>query len=148
MSAYVYYQPNDKDKEDWYDDCVVRSLTKIFNATWLQIFDALVPIARRVQCPLNSVSCYSEFLKEHGFRYIELQSFLKEIRVKSPYKPITLREFVKKFPKGAYFVEMNNHCVAVKDGKYYDVWDSGSKQVYGYWKKSDDFILKYTKQKN
>ncbi len=145
MSAFVYYQPNDKDKEDWYDDCVVRALTKIFNATWLQIFDALVVIARRKQCPLNSMPCYNELLVEHGFRYVELQSYLKEERRQSLYKPITLREFVRKYPKGTFFVELNRHCVAVKDGKYYDVWDSGAKQVYGYWKQMDSFLLKYTK---
>ena len=58
MNNYQYYQPSSKDLKDKYGDCVMRALTKVLNRTWLEIFDAIVPISRELQCPYNSKTCY------------------------------------------------------------------------------------------
>lgn len=44
---YKYYQPNDKDLKDQYGDCVVRALTKVMSKTWMQVFDDLIPYAKK-----------------------------------------------------------------------------------------------------
>lgn len=66
---YKYYQPNEKDLKDNYGDCVIRALTKVMSKTWTQVFDDLIPYAKRLQCMPNGKQCYESYLKENGFTY-------------------------------------------------------------------------------
>ena len=127
MSDFVYYQPNEKDPDEVYNDCVVRALTKVLGLSWLSVFDILASIARDKQCPLNCAPCFETLLYRRGFKY----SDYKEAKT----KPLTVKDFAKTHKRGKYFLKLNNHCVAVVNGKYFDVWDSGMKRVYGVWYK-------------
>lgn len=125
---YKYYQPNDKDLKDKYGDCVMRALTKVLNKSWLEVFDAINPISREIQCPFNTKECYEEFLKRNGFVYHGISN-------KKGSKRPTVDRFAKDHTYGIYYLNVANHCVAVVDGIYYDTWDSGYKSLYGYWEK-------------
>lgn len=128
MNNYQYYQPNSKDLKDKYGDCVMRALTKVLNRTWLEIFDAIVPISRELQCPYNSKTCYETFLKINGFEYTGISN-------KKGSKRPTVKEFALKHRTGTYYLNLANHCVAVVNGIYYDTWDCGSSCLYGFWTK-------------
>ena len=128
MERFKYYQPNDKDLKDRTGDCVIRALTKVMNKTWVEIYDELVPIGRRVQAFGNDQITYTTYLKENGFEY-------QGISNKKGSKRPTIKEFANKNREGTYFCKAANHVVAVVDGIYYDTWDSGRKPMYGYWKK-------------
>ena len=127
---YKYYQPNKKDLKDDYGDCVVRALTKLLNMEWLEVFNELIPIASDLQCMPNSKPCYERYLKSKGFEYHGISN-------KKGTKRPTVDRFAKDHKEGAYFVRVANHVVAVVDGVYYDIWDSGECKMYGYWVKID-----------
>lgn len=127
---YIYYQPNAKDLKDNYGDCVIRALTKAENKSWIDVFDELVPIAREMQCMPNCKPCYSEYLKRKGYEYHGISNALG---TKRP----TVSSFALSHKHGTYIARVAHHIVAVKDGQFFDTWDSGRKSLYGYWQKTE-----------
>ena len=115
--SFKFYQPNDKQEIAY--DCVIRALSKVFNKSWLEVFDELVRIARNLQVIPNEDKCFNEYLKAYP---------LKKIKKSKP----TIKEFAK-VHKGTYIVRAPNHLVAVDDGDYFDCWDCGDLKVYKYW---------------
>ena len=131
MKRFVYYQPNDKDLRDNYGDCTVRALSKALECTWLEAFDAMLPICRREQTPnIFNVPANkrADLLKELGFTY-------HGVSTKPGTKRPTVRSFACTHPAGTYIANVANHVVAVVNGQYFDTWDCGAKCLYGYYEK-------------
>lgn len=124
--TYAYYQPNDLDLKDNHSDCVVRAITKLFDITWLQAFDELVPYARKLQSMPNGKMAYEKYLLDHGYTYHGISN-------KKGSKRPTVESFSLSHKTGRYFLNLANHVVAVVDGKYYDTWDCGECCLYGYY---------------
>lgn len=95
---YKYYQPNEKDLKDNYGDCVIRALTKVMSKTWTQVFDDLIPYAKRLQCMPNGKQCYESYLKENGFTYHGISN-------KKGSKRPTVDRFAKEHKSGTFFSE-------------------------------------------
>mgnify|MGYP007038282472 FL=1 len=49
----------------------------------------------------------------------------------------TVREFCKDHPMGTYVLGTGSHVVAVRDGNYFDTWNSGDEVPIIYWRKRD-----------
>lgn len=124
-NLYVKFQPN----KHIDGDCAVRSMVKALDLTWLEAFDALVDIARKQQRVPTSKEVFTELLESNGFVYVSTSKNLKG------KKRPTVESFTKQHPEGTYVVRAAHHIVTVKDGKYYDAFDSGSSCLYGYWEK-------------
>ena len=128
---YVYYQPNDLDlKDEFYDD-PIRALTKLLDMSWVEVFDELVPIARKMQCSPLEKCCYERYLYESGFVY-------KGISNKNGSTRPSVESFARNNRHGKYLLNLANHCVAVVDGKHYNIWDAGQKSLYGVWASKED----------
>ena len=115
--SFKFYQPNNKQEIAY--DCVIRALSKVFNKSWLEIFDELVKIARTLQVVPNEDKCFNEYLKAYP---------LKKIKKQKP----TIKEFSRTH-KGTYIVKSSGHLVAIENGDYFDCWDSGNLKIYKYW---------------
>lgn len=135
MKRFIYYQPNKKDKEDYYGDCVMRALCKATKRSWLKVFDELVTYARELQCMPHCQDVYEKYLIKRGFKWVEIK------KVKNIKRP-TVKTFYKIIPKGTCILTVRNHLVTVVDGYYYDTWDSGDKSVFGYYIKGADYLDK------
>lgn len=125
---WVYYQPNEKDLKDKYGDCTIRALTKALGITWLEAFDMMIPICREEQITnifSGTVAVKKRAMAKLGFEYVGVSN---QRGTKRP----TVDSFAKDHPKGTYICNVANHEVTVKDGKYYDTWDSGECSLYGY----------------
>lgn len=128
-SNYVYYQPNELDKQDRYGDCTIRALSKAFDCSWKEAFEKQVPyclkyqVASAFDCPANQAKI---ILKELGFEY-------HPIKLSKGSKRPTVSSFAREHTTGRYILNVARHVVAVVDGKYYDTWDSGNKCLYGYY---------------
>lgn len=129
-TRFKYYQPNKKDIENEYGDCVIRALTKATGKDWLTVFEELIPYARECQAMLNSKVVYGKYLEDNGFKWVG-------IKVKKGYKKPTPQTFYRECPKGTYILRLSHHVVTVVDGYFYDTWDSGNKSVYGYWTREE-----------
>lgn len=124
---YKYYQPNNKDLKDNYGDCVIRALTKVMKKEWLEVFEELLPYARKLQCMPNGKPCYEAYLRDNDFEYYGISN-------KKGRKRPTVKQFAMEH-SGTYYLRVANHCVAVVDHNYFDTWDSGDCCLYGYWEK-------------
>jgi len=129
MKRYQYYQPNDKDLRDKVGDCQIRALSKALDLSWTETFDLISPLCREYQTlglfDLD-LGRTKEVMSKLGFEYHGISN------KKGSTRP-TVFEFAKNNQQGTYIVVVAHHVVAVKDGMYFDTWDSGFKSLYGYY---------------
>ena len=122
---FVYYQPNDHEC----GDCGIRAVSKATNHSWKESLALLYKTAMTLQEPPGSCDNITEALKEYGFRWVPY----KAVRgVKRP----TVAGFAEEHKDGTYILRVAHHLVCAKEGKYYDIWDSGNESLYGYWEKN------------
>ncbi len=50
----------------------------------------------------------------------------------------TVEDFCIEHPKGTYVLGTGTHAVCVKEGFYYDSWNSGNETVAYFWKRKED----------
>lgn len=128
VSYHRYKNPNPSKKE--VGDCVERALCIVTGKEWLDVYDELCAIGREIFCPPNWKDCYETYLKHNGYKYTGISN-------KKGTKRPTVASFTKEHQTGAYFLRVANHVVGIKDGYYYDIWDSGDCCLYGYWTKEE-----------
>lgn len=127
---YKYFQPNDKDLKDKYGDCAVRAVCVVENLSWLDAYDIMYKYSRKVQSPMNCKIGFEEIMQQLGYTYVGVSN-------KKGIKRPTVAQLSKILEKNQRAVAVvANHYVGLKEGNYYDVWDSGYKSLYGYWVKT------------
>lgn len=68
--------------------------------------------------------------------YLYLQGYDKHMIFNRRDHIMTVREFAEHHPKGTYLLATGSHVVTVKNGDYYDTWDSGDEIPIYYWERS------------
>ncbi len=127
---FKMYQPNKKDLKCKVGDCTVRALTVVTEKSWVEVFDILCKYARESQTMPNSPSNIQAYFKDRNIPYVKC--YRPKERVK-----LTVKEFTKSHRQGTFVIYckagFGTHLVAVKEGQYWDSWDSGNQIIYGYW---------------
>lgn len=121
---FEYYQPNDH----ICDDCGIRAVSKALDFTWDDTLTILYLSALQIKEAPDSCDNITECLKNYGFKWLP-------IKPKRGEKRDTVSSFTKSHDNGTYILRVSGHVVCSKNGKYYDIWDSGDKSLYGYWVK-------------
>ena len=121
---FEYYQPNDH----VCGDCSIRAVSKALNCTWKEALTKLYESALKLQDAPSSRECIGDVLTANGFVWISTNP-------KRGEKRPTVAKFSEQHPKGTYVFNVSSHVVCADKGKYYDIWDSGAKSLYGYWAK-------------
>ena len=128
---YKYFQPNEKDIDDKAGDCAVRAFCVVENISWLEAYDIMYKYSREVQSPMNCKRGFEAVMKQMGYTYVGISN-------KKGSKRPTVAKAAKMIGKDKKAIAVvSNHYVGLKDGNYYDVWDSGYKSLYGYWVKDN-----------
>ena len=106
-------------------DCTVRAVSCALDKGWAETYIDLaleglvlgdMPSANRV---------WGSLLERNGF---------KRRMVEAPCsKCYTVRDFCKDHPKGLYVLAISGHVVCIKDGDWWDSWDSGNEVPLYYW---------------
>lgn len=125
-SLNKYYNPNPLKKET--GDCVVRSICKATGYEWDDVYKGLFEIAFELKVMPNDDEAWKAYLIKEGFIY-------HPIKVTKGSKRPTVASFTKDNKAGTYVLRVANHMVTCQDGFYYDLWDSGTCSMYGYWEK-------------
>ena len=120
MVNYVFYNPNPSGQRT--QDCTVRAVCKAEDSDWYNVFSMFVNVCYEVCDIPGSLYVTNKVLRRLGYG-----------RMKS--KNVTVEEFSKTHPTGTYIIHTKGHVVTIKDGKYYDSWDSGKRIVLDYWVK-------------
>lgn len=114
------YQPN-PDKRN-VGDCSLRAYCAAFNMTWTDAFDEASRVARDNSYMMDTHKTCEIVMKNHG--YVLDQEFKKSKR-----KDLTVNEFAMTHPYGTFLLNTHGHLLCVKNGEYWDSWDSGDKKV-------------------
>lgn len=67
---------------------------------------------------------WGNVLSAHGFRRHPVET-----------DGVTVRDFCLDHPHGLYVLAISGHVVCVRDGDWYDSWDSGDEVPVYYWTK-------------
>ena len=109
------------------DDCVVRALALLLNQSWDKIYTDLTLVGYSMCLMPSNNAVHISYLKQHGYK----------MHIPSSDCPdcITVREFSERYPHGSYFLATGDHVVALIQGNYYDVFDSGDEVIVYYFSK-------------
>ena len=131
MLMYIFHNENPDKKRTI--DCVIRAVSFATDEDWDTTF-----IYIAVECLKNhdmpEVSyVWAGYLRRRGFK-----RFIVPDTCPNCY---TVKDFCRDHPLGTYILVIiaygveGGHVVAVRDGNYYDIWDSGNEIPSYYWEK-------------
>lgn len=127
MTKWVKYNPNPFGQR--VGDCTVRAISKALNQDWDKTYAGLTVYGFcRGDMP-NANHVWGAYLKSKGFKQYIIDDKEKQV--------YTVYDFCKDNPIGIYILAIDGHVVCVKDGKYYDSWDSGAEIPIYYWRKDN-----------
>lgn len=123
--SYKFHNPN-----PWRNqvgDCTVRAVSKALEQSWEETFVGLC-LQGFYMCDMPSANhVWGAYLKEHGFRRHIMPDTCPDF--------YTVMDFAHDHPGGTYILALPGHVVCVKNGDWYDTWDSGMEVPLYYWSK-------------
>ena len=125
MSKFVLYNAN-PEKIDVID-CTIRAISLLLNQTWEDTYIGIAAHGLLMHNMPSSNKVWGEYLKRNGYIRARLPNTCPDC--------YTVKDFCNDFPIGSYLLALDEHVVAVIDGKYYDTWDSGNEVPLYYWRK-------------
>lgn len=123
--AFIFANPNPQ--KNLVGDCVVRAIALVTNQSWDDTFLDLMVHSYMLKDMPSSNYVWSTFLHELGFERKVIPNTCPDC--------YTISDFSNDYPNGNFIVATGTHVVAVKDGNYYDTWDSGNEIPIFYWKR-------------
>lgn len=115
---YKYYNANAKN--NFIDDCVIRSISVAEGNTWDETYDKLSVLAREQGLLFSSVPFVEDYLDSKYNRVCCYST--------------TVGEFVDKHPKGIYLITMNGHITCSYYGTVIDTFDCRNRIMKCAWK--------------
>lgn len=125
--GWIFYNPNPY--SNLVGDCTVRALTLALNSDWRSIYIRLVVEGYSLGDMPSANEVWGSLLRKEGFE--------RKIIPNECPNCYTIRQFAEDNKKGIYILATGSHVVTVKDGSYYDTWDSGNEIPIYYWEKED-----------
>ena len=122
---WIPYNPNPLGKS--VGDCVIRAMTFVTGSTWDDIFLAVAMKGSALGDLPNSLYVWGKVMIDLGWKAEMLLDDCPEC--------LTVRHFCERYPVGTYLLVSETHAVAVKNGNYYDNWDSGDIAPIYYFRK-------------
>lgn len=121
---FQLYNANPKGKKA--GDCVIRAFSLALNKSWDDTYTELCQLGMKMKAMPNDTVTYTKYAKDNNMEKCK-------VLLEDGKKP-TVAQFAKINKTGTFVLRVANHLVTVKDGKYHDTWDSGSKSIYTYWR--------------
>lgn len=118
---YVFTNPNPCGK--FVGDCVIRGISIFLDKSWDDVHDDLCDLSKEMCDMPSSNDVWDTYLLENG-----CDKF-----VSTYYRSI--KEFANDHPIGRYLLATGTHVVAVIDGDYFDIADSGLEIPMYYYRK-------------
>lgn len=123
--AYIYYNPNPLGLS--VGDCTIRAISRALDLSWTDTYMGLVNQGYQMYDMPSANRVWGQYLKDNGFKKFQLPDFCPEC--------YTIRDFCYDYPIGTYIVGTGEHVVCVRNGDYYDSWDSGNEIPIYYFKR-------------
>jgi hypothetical protein len=125
--SYITINPNPHKKRT--GDCTIRALCVAENKDWDDIFfEIMLKCFIMKELPEQN-NVWVSYLHDIGYERYLIPNTCPDC--------YTIKEFAKDHPKGTFVLATGSHVVTVKDGEYYDTWDSGDEIPIYYWEKEN-----------
>lgn len=108
-------------------DCVIRALSTIADSEWDDIWLEIMTLAFKEKDMMTSNRIWQKYLHSKGYIRHNIPDTCPDC--------YTISDFSRDFNVGSFIVGTGTHVVAVKEGNYYDTWDSGNEIPIYYWEK-------------
>lgn len=108
-------------------DCVVRALSLALDQDWDTTYLELMSQGFSMKDMPSSNAVWGQYLKNKGYKRHVIPDECPDC--------YTISEFCTDNPQGIYILGTGTHVVTVKDGSYYDTWDSGREIPLYYFEK-------------
>lgn len=121
------YNPNQRGQR--VGDCTVRAIAGALGMDWPTVY-WMICIEGAIQQDMpDADAVWGAYLERMGYR-----RRLVEAECSKCY---TVRDFAREHPLGTYILCPKGHVICVKDGNWWDTWDSGDERPIYYWQKED-----------
>ena len=124
--SFVFCNPN-PDKI-MVGDCVIRAISIVLEQDWETSFIGVALVGFEKHDMPASNNIWGAYLEEKGFERLSILNTCPNC--------YTIKDFCKDNPKGRYILGTGTHAVAVVNGDYYDIWDSGNEVPIYYFARS------------
>lgn len=109
-------------------DCTVRAISGALGQSWEATYAGLALQGFRL-CDMPSANhVWGAYLREKGFS--------RKIMPDGCPDCYTVADFAADNPLGTYILALSGHVVCVRDGDWYDSWDSGGEVPLYFWEKT------------
>lgn len=125
--GFITINPNPKRKS--VGDCVIRAICVATDKEWDEVFLELMLKGFDMKDIPTANNVWGSYLHDIGFK--------KEIIEDTCPDCYRVKDFIIDHPQGTFVIGTGSHAVAVKDGRYYDTWDSGDEIPIYYFRKND-----------
>ena len=126
--SYIQYNANPSHKN--VGDCTVRAISKALQQSWEETYIGLALQGFIMGDMPSANHVWGAYLRAKGFT--------RRIVPDTCPDCYTVLEFAEEHPHGTYILALSGHVVAVKDGNYYDTWNSGDETPIYYWFRKDE----------
>lgn len=123
--AWIYFNPNPMSNR--VGDCTIRALSLALDQDWDSTYLDIVIEGFVFKDMPSSNAVWASYLQENGFS--------RHIIPDTCPNCYTISKFAEDHPSGVYILATGTHVVTVKDGNYYDTWDSGDEIPMYYFSK-------------
>ena len=113
-------------------DCSVRCIMAAEGLYWAEAYKKLCDKGLKMMRMPDELETIGAVLKDMG--YAAEKAPMKELN-NGHKRRYTVGEFAKKNNKGTYILSVSGHIVTVKDGDWYDTWDSSEYKVFKVFRK-------------
>jgi hypothetical protein len=121
---YIFFNPNPERRST--GDCVIRAISKITGKSWEDVYIGVCLQGLLLHDMPDMNHIWSEYLYHQGL--------VRDVIPNTCPNCYTVKDFCYDHPFGSYLLACGKHVVAVKDGNYYDAWDSGDEVPLYYWR--------------
>lgn len=108
-------------------DCVVRAVSKATGQGWDDTYIALCMQGLMEHDMPSANAVWGDYLRRLGFRRYIVPDMCPDC--------YTVSRFAEEHPVGIYILALSGHVVCVKNGDWFDSWDSGNETVIYFWVK-------------
>ena len=108
-------------------DCTVRAISTALGQDWETTYIGLALQGYLIGDMPSANHVWGAYLREKGFRRAVIPDECQDC--------YTVADFAAEHPDGTYILALSGHVVCVRDGNYFDTWDSGGEVPLYYWHK-------------